>query len=147
MIALINIALSQFGVKEIPGHGHNLTILQYFKDIGHKWVDNDETAWCSAFVNWVAMKCGYQLSGKLNARSWLNVGEEVETPELGDVVIFWREDPTSWKGHVGFFVNYSEDGKFIHCLGGNQGNMVSIKAYPSHRLLGFRRLSKFSNVA
>lgn len=147
MIALLNIALSQFGVKEIPGQGHNSTILRYFREIGHKWVDNDETAWCSAFVNWLAFKCGFQMSGKLNARSWLEVGEEIIKPELGDVVIFWREDPSSWKGHVALFVNYSEDGKFINCLGGNQGNMVSIKPYPTRRLLGFRRLSKLSQAA
>lgn len=61
-------------------------------------------------------------------------------PEPGDVVIFWREDPQSWKGHVGFFFGYSQDGHRVYCLGGNQGNQVSVSAYPTNTVLGFRRL-------
>lgn len=142
MKELVEIALSQYGVKEIAGEKDNQTIVDYFKDIGHKWVKDDETAWCSAFANWVALKAGCEYSGKLNARSWLNIGQEVTEPQLGDVVVFWRDKPSSWKGHVAYFISYSEDKKYIYCLGGNQGNMVCIKAYDASRLLGFRRLNK-----
>lgn len=139
--SLLSIALSQYGVKEIPGETHHPSILSYFKETGHEQIMNDETAWCSAFVNWVALKAGAQTSGRLDARSWLKVGHEVQTPQQGDVVIFWREDPSGWKGHVGFFVNYTQDGRHIHCLGGNQGNTVDIRPYPKAKVLGFRRLS------
>lgn len=135
---LIKIALSQYGVKEIVGSNHNDEVLKYFQDAGHEWVKDDETAWCSAFVNWVAMKSIKEHTGKLNARSWLDVGDEVSSPLVGDVVIFYRGDPKGWKGHVGFYI--SEDDKNINVLGGNQSNMVCIKPYSKSRLLGYRRL-------
>jgi len=34
----IEIALKEYGIKEIPGKDHNQRILQYFEDIGHAWV-------------------------------------------------------------------------------------------------------------
>jgi len=140
MKTLLQIALSQYGVTEIRGLPHNPIILNYFKDIGHQWVKDDETAWCSAFANWVALKARKRGSGKLNARSWLKVGKSITKPKLGDVVVLWRESKTSWKGHVGFFIGYSEDRKHLYIMGGNQNNQVNIKAYPAYRLLGFRRV-------
>lgn len=140
MNTLINTALSQYGVTETLGKVHNQIILNYFKEIGHQWISSDETAWCSAFVNWVALKSEKQRSGILTARSWLKVGTEAKKPTIGNVVVFWRESKQSWKGHVGFFIGYSQDKKYIYCLGGNQNNQVNIKAYPSYRLLGFRTL-------
>ena len=141
MKKLIQIALSQYGVTEIKGTRHNPTIVGYSHEIGYSGIISDETAWCSIFMNWCAKQAGLIRSGKLNARSWLEVGATTTTPEVGDVVIFWRESPKSWKGHVGIYINHSSDGKYIYCLGGNQGNMVCIKAYPANQLLGYRRLT------
>lgn len=135
---LLNIALSQYGIKEIVGKKHNTEVLKYFYDIGHTWVKDDETAWCSAFINWCALKSDKPLSGKLNARSWLTVGEGVEVPEIGDVVVLWRESPGSWKGHVGLFIREADE--HIYILGGNQNNSVCIRAYPKSQLLEYRRL-------
>jgi len=140
MNTLLEIAHSQYGVTEKVGKLHNPIILHYFQEIGHKWVATDETAWCSAFINWVALKANRQRSGKLDARSWLKVGTKVTKPKQGDVVVLWRERKMSWKGHVGLFINYSEDKKYIYVLGGNQNNQVNIQRYPAYRLLGFRRL-------
>lgn len=137
-VPIINIALSQFGIKEIVGSSHNAAVLKYFKEIGHDWVKDDETAWCSAFANWVAKMAGLSHSGKLNARSWLDVGEETQCPEIGDIVVLWRDKPSSWKGHVGFFIR--ESNNHIYILGGNQQNQVKITAYPKGRLLAYRRL-------
>jgi uncharacterized protein (TIGR02594 family) len=138
MSQIVEMALSQYGVKEIPGDRHNKDILKYFSYIGHDWVKDDETAWCSCFMNFVAKMCDKPMSNKLNARSWLLVGEEPTVPQQGDVVIFWRESPDSWKGHVGIYIN--EIGDDINVLGGNQNNSVCIKPYPKERLLGYRRL-------
>jgi uncharacterized protein (TIGR02594 family) len=133
----IDIALSQIGIKEIVGKKHNKEVLKYFSEIGHGWVKDDETAWCSAFVNWVCKKAGLDYSGKLNARSWLDIGENVTEPKLGDIVVFWRDKPDSWKGHVAFFIR--ETPNWIYVLGGNQNNQVKISAYPKKRLLEYRR--------
>ena len=137
---MLNRALSQYGVSEVAGDKDNPIIVNYFKEIGHSWVKDDETAWCSAFVNWVAKKEGYEYSGKLNARSWLSMGDPIGHPEVGDVVVLWRNNKSSWMGHVGFFINQND--KYIYILGGNQNNQVCIKPYPKDRLLEYRRLKK-----
>ena len=135
----LNIAFGEYGVKEIAGDQHNPEILKYFQETGHEWVKDDETAWCSAFLNWVCQKAGLEHSGALNARSWLNVGCEVEAPELGDIVIFSRGNPEGWQGHAGIFIRKTKD--VIYVLGGNQGNEVKISTYQKSKLLGFRRLT------
>lgn len=142
MDSILKTAVAELGEKEISGdHAHNPTIIKYAHEAGFEWVNDDETPWCSIFVNWVAKKHNLQTSNKANARSWLLVGQRVDSqPEPGDVVIFWRESPHSWKGHVGFFFGFSKNGSRVYCLGGNQGNQVSISAYPSDTVLGFRRL-------
>lgn len=137
---VLTIALKEYGTTEIKGASHNPRILQYFQEIGHKWVTTDETAWCSAFMNWVAEEAGLESTGKLNARSWLSAGEKIESPEPGDVVVFWRESTKSWKGHVAIFIR--ETDTHIFCLGGNQGNRVCISTYPKYRVLGYRRLKQ-----
>jgi uncharacterized protein (TIGR02594 family) len=136
---LVNIALSQYGIKEITGKQDNPEVLKYFNEIGFDGAAlKDETSWCSAFVNWVALKAKVERTGKLTARSWLKVGLDVEYPEIGDVVVFWRESKDSWKGHVGIFIRKTDN--LIYVLGGNQNNQVKISAYPDNRLLGYRRL-------
>jgi uncharacterized protein (TIGR02594 family) len=141
MSSILQIATAELGQKEISGKTDNPRIVNYAKESGITGVSNDEIAWCSNFVNWVAYKAGLKRTNKANARSWLVIGQKVdEAPEPGDVVIFWREKPDSWKGHVGFFLGYSKNLSRVYCLGGNQGNQVSISAYPSDTVLGFRRL-------
>lgn len=145
MNELLQIALSQYGVSEIIGKEHNPKIIQYAKETGFNEVIDDETSWCSIFMNWCAMKAKLKRSNSKVARSWLKIGEAVTEPKVGDVVIFWRGNPSSWMGHVGIYIGHSEDGKYIYCLGGNQGNQVSIKDYPTKQLLGYRRLNMESN--
>lgn len=136
---IVNIALSQIGVKEILGQKDNPEVLKYFNEIGYEGNKlKDETSWCSAFMNWVALKAGVNRSNELTARSWLNIGSSVAKPEMGDVVVFWRESPKSWKGHVGIFIRESDG--FVWVLGGNQNNQVNISSYKSNRVLGYRKL-------
>ena len=133
-------ALSYYGVKEVFGPEHNPQIVKFFHDLGYHWINDDETAWCSAFLNYVCLKTGYELTYKLTARSWLDLPTRVLTPRLGDIVIFSTSDPTSWQGHVGLYI--SENHNFIYTLGGNQDNMVGINPYYKSRVLGFRQSRK-----
>lgn len=137
------IAFQEFDVREIVGKGDNPEVLKYFAEIGHSWVKDDETAWCSAFVNYCAKKAGYDYSGKLDARSWLKVGKKTDEPKLGDIVVLWREKKKGWKGHVGFFIKKRKG--LIYILGGNQSNRVKISAYSEHRLLSYITLSKIKS--
>lgn len=138
---LLSVAINEIGVKEIKGTRHSKRILEYAETSGFAWVNDDETPWCSIFMNWVAKKAGLKQSGSASARSWLNVGEAINTPEPGDVVIYYRGDINSWKGHVGIFMGYSANGDRIYTLGGNQMDSVCITAYSAEKLLGFRRLN------
>lgn len=139
MNKMINIALSQFGIREIVGKKDNPEVLKYFNEIGFNGSKlKDETSWCSAFINWCAKKSNLPYSGKLTARSWLKIGMQVKKPQIGDVVVFWRESRQSWKGHVALFIR--ETDIYIYVLGGNQNNQVKISAYPKYKLLQYRRI-------
>jgi uncharacterized protein (TIGR02594 family) len=127
-----------YGLKEVFGPQHNPVIVKMFHDIGYNWVNDYETAWCSASLNYFCKKLGYKRSGELDARSWLKVGLPVSEPLLGDVVVFWRGSIDSWQGHVGIYIN--TQGNQVYCLGGNQENMIGINPFPKSRVLGYRRL-------
>ena len=129
--------LKYYGLKEYFGNKHNPEIIKMFHNIGYDWVNNDETAWCSAAMNYFCKKLGLQRSGKLDARSWLRLPIEVTEPELGDIVILWRNNPNDWTGHVGLFI--SDDNDKIYVLGGNQDNAITIKPFYKNRVLGYRK--------
>lgn len=133
-------ALELYGLKEVPGAEHNKEILEMFAAVGHKWVDNDELAWCAAFVGYCLDFAGYAHTGRLNARSYLKIGNRTDNPRPGDLVIFWRVKEHSIYGHVAFYVN-KRDG-YVNVLGGNQGNKVQVSAYLESRVLEYRRISK-----
>lgn len=119
--------------------GHNPKILQYFKDVGHPWVKDDETAWCAAFVGAMLKRAGMPHTGKLNARSYVEWGDPVALDQArpGDIVVFWRGSPSSWQGHVGFYT--AHDDNYVMVLGGNQANQVNIRPYSREQLLAVRR--------
>jgi uncharacterized protein (TIGR02594 family) len=136
---MIKTALSQYGQKEIDGEAENPTIVNYAKEVGFKWVNSEDTPWCSIFMNWVAMKAGYEYTRKANARSWLDIGSVVDEPKVGDVVVFQRGN-NGYSGHVGMFICKYDDGVYV--LGGNQSDSVKISKYKLKDVLGYRRLKK-----
>lgn len=142
MEELLDVALGEHGVAEQSGAPDNQRILSYAEETDVPDTTADETPWCSIFMNWIADEAGYETTGRQNARSWLNVGRPVESPVPGDVVVFWRESPSSWKGHVGVYVGHSRDKTEVYCVGGNQDDRVDVTTYDTERVLGFRRLRK-----
>jgi len=140
MDKILKIATKELGIREYPGPDHNPRIIKYAEEAGMDWVNDDETPWCSIFLNWVCEKAHFERSHAAAARSWLNIGSHTDLPEPGHIVVYWRISPTSWQGHVGIFLGYSKNRKRIYTLGGNQQNAVSISAYNSDQLLGFRVL-------
>jgi uncharacterized protein (TIGR02594 family) len=122
----------------IEGPHTNAVIEQFYKDAGHAEIKGDDVPWCSAFVGAILHECGLPISGSLLARSWLDIGTDTTTPQLGDLVIFWRVTKDSIFGHVGFYV--SEDNGMIYVLGGNQKNQVCISPFSKTQVLGYRQL-------
>lgn len=142
-----DVAKGYLGTREIPGKNHHPVIVRWLRAC-KSWVSDDETAWCSAFVNFCARELGYESTGELNARSWLEVGETIPLSQArkGDVIILWRVSPTSWKGHVAFLDHYNATRGLLYLLGGNQNDEVNITAYPVSRLLGVRRLRSLDRL-
>jgi uncharacterized protein (TIGR02594 family) len=139
---LLNYAASMYGLKEIIGDSNNFQILNFFNEMGHPEITNDEMSWCSSYMSWCAKQMNLIGSNGLLARSWLEVGEIIEKPKVGDIVIFWRETKNSWQGHVGIYLNENPTTHDIYCLGGNQDDKVCVKSYPAIQLLGYRRLQE-----
>ncbi len=138
---LLSVAHNEFGVHEAPGERDNPRVLEYLRAVQGKraaWFVRDATPWCSAFANWVVMQAGLQGTGKPNARSWLQWGQEVEQPCDGALCVLWRGLPSGPQGHVGFVADSFPRPGYIHLLGGNQGNRVGINEYPLRRVLGYR---------
>ena len=95
--------------------------------------------WCGiAMFNWCD-RAGFETPKNPEvARSWLKVGvDSTAVAEIGDIVVFWRESPQSWKGHVTIYVQKFWEN--LLCLGGNQAGKVQFKLYHQSRLLGCRR--------
>lgn len=132
----MKVAKAEIGTAEIRGSEDNPRIVEYHEHTSLKAQD-DETPWCMAFVNWVLFKCMLLGTGRANARSVVKSENfiKLDGPVYGCIVVFWRESPESWKGHVAFFEELVNNN--VMALGGNQGNEVSIKAYPKSRVLGY----------
>ena len=139
---LLEIMFAEYGLKEIPGEINNPRIVNFANEIGSTWVQNDEVAWCGIFMIWAAKQVGLERAETLDARSWLDVGLKIDEPQLGDIVILWREAIHSWKGHVGVYINHNKTS--VYLLGGNQNNSVCIRPYLIDRVLGYRRLRNLS---
>lgn len=139
---IIQEARKYFGLEEIEGNQHNKAILNFFKETGNGSIKTDEDAWCSVFVGYCAKQAGLNYSKKANAKSWLEQGAATTNPKPGDIVVFWREEPDSWKGHVAIYLGKDETTNEVICLGGNQDDQVCIRQYNVNQVVGYRTLTK-----
>ncbi len=123
------------GVVEVPGGANNPRIIEYHSTCTLR-ATNDETPWCSAFVNWCITQAGLTGTNDAAARSWLQWknGAKIKSPKLGCIVVLKR-GTNPWEGHVGFFSD--EDDSHIQLLGGNQGNEVSVGPQRKENLLAY----------
>jgi uncharacterized protein (TIGR02594 family) len=137
----VGIARGELGQRDYPGPRHNPRVIEYLNTTGFQ-ANNDETSWCSAFVNWCMLKAGQRGTNNAGARSWLTYGQALSSPRPGCIVVLWRQSPSSWKGHVGFFEGF-DVGNRVRLLGGNQGggvdwDEVCVTNFPVERVLGYR---------
>ncbi len=135
-----NILKRYYGVSEVPGEKSNPIILKWIQAFIPGTKDDSTISWCSIGLSEVCKDLGYQRSTSASARSWLTVGENTITPDLDDVVVLWRNNPSSWQGHVGLFIR--RDANHIWLLGANQMDSWSIQKFDIKRVLGYRRLKK-----
>lgn len=134
----VKIGLKEVGVQEISGSKHNPRILEYQSTTSGKYTD-DETPWCGAFVSWVMKQAGIKHNIKVpeRAKEWSNFGYSVSEPSVGTIAVKSRVGG----GHVCIVVGKTSNGK-LYCLGGNQGNLVSIATYDKSVFESFRDYQK-----
>lgn len=133
--AWLSIARAEAGVRTAPSGESNPRITEYHTGTNISGYD-DKVSWCSSFVNWSLGRAGILGTQSALARSWLEWGESLAAPTLGCIVVLWRDEPTSWKGHVGYYLRH--DSKSIHLLGGNQLESVCEHSYPLESVLSYR---------
>jgi uncharacterized protein (TIGR02594 family) len=137
----VAVARGELGQRDYPGPRYNPRVVEYLNTTGLQG-NEDETSWCSAFVNWCMLKARQRGTNNAAAKSWLTYGQALSSPRPGCVVVLWRESPSSWKGHVGFFDGF-DVGNRVRLLAGNQGGGVSwdevcVANFPQERVLGYR---------
>lgn len=135
-------ALKFYGVSEVPGEQSNPIILGWVEEIGAPDGRKDESvAWCATFISNVIKNCGYEIPTErpFKSRSWIDWGDPVEKPEVGDILIFRRK---GGRGHIGLYVGETEESYWVY--GGNQSapdvpDSVSIKLLSKLKCVAIRR--------
>jgi uncharacterized protein (TIGR02594 family) len=147
-VSPFTVAQRFIGIRETAGATSTPLVLAMLKlDAG--WVEDDATAWCSAFLNFCCFVLGLPRSKSLAARSWLLVGRSIPLTDARvgfDVVVLSRgagrqpgPEVIAAPGHVGFYAG--QDATTVLLLAGNQGDAVSLARFPKSRILGIRRLA------
>lgn len=137
----LDVAKKELNQKEIIGPEHNPRIVAYHATTTLK-ANNDETPWCSSFVNWCLKQAGIKGTDSATAISWLSWGKPTSA-KSGAIIVIYNTNAansslTSSGNHVGFLVQ--ETATHYQILGGNQSNKVKISSYPktAWSLKGYR---------
>jgi uncharacterized protein (TIGR02594 family) len=119
------------GVAEIAGPEDNPDIVEAhsYTTLGAK---DDETPWCSSeMCKWME-RAGIPSTKSAAAASWGAWGRELKNGQLGCVVVMSR----TGGNHVALYLD--EDDVGVYCLGGNQGDRVSVRRYSWDSVSHFR---------
>ena len=134
---MLEAAITQLAIEETPGTSVTWQIDSFAKAVGYDLKSDERDNWCGIFLGWCALQTGHAMPEKpWGARQWLKVGDPVEYPQVGDVVVLSRPG-ASWMGHVGLYLRM--EGDYVWLLGGNQGGKVKASKYEASRILGYRR--------
>lgn len=124
-------ALRKMGLHEGT---HNRTLSNWLKSDGATVGDPAKIPWCGDFCETavsLTLPDEPMVVNPYLAANWVKFGIQCR-PQYGAILSFWRGSPSSWKGHVAFYV--AEDDVAYHVLGGNQRNSVSITRIEKNRL-------------
>lgn len=132
--AWMPVALAEEGVREVIGPGDNPRIAEYLAstDLDRELAREDETPWCSGFVNWCVEHAGYAGTNSASAGSWRHWGKAAGTGRRGLITVLSRQGGH----HVGFWLR--KEGRRIILWGGNQRDAVGECDYDESRLIDLR---------
>lgn len=151
MIDVVDVALSQLGVREKTGHNDGIPFERYALP------KEAPLPWCARFVRWCFAQMGHGLPGNpyeigsvtamqrafVDAGAWM--GPDV-TPRRGDVVLFTERglsDKDRHGHHVGIVVRVDDDGRLM-TVEGNWGDRVAevVRRVDSPDIWGYARWAK-----
>lgn len=127
-------ARSKIGEKEISGGKNNQFIVDCFDWTTYD-ADDDETAWCAAFVAWAVQ----QRSASAAAKWWATYGTACALIPGAIVVVRHLTGKLKGRYHVTFCESVISETSF-NGLGGNQQNKVGINHYgkPDYEIVACR---------
>lgn len=133
-------ALKHLGTKETPGPASNPNIQAWIK-MAAAWLDGDDskTAWCGCFRGHLGIETATGCPREhFRAASWAKWGKPVdltkpETWQQGDTIVMTRPGGN----HVCLLDRVR--GSTVFCLGGNQGDAVTIASFNLSRVTHVRR--------
>jgi uncharacterized protein (TIGR02594 family) len=140
----MEVAAGEIGESEVRGRcRHNERIVEYQGATTLRSLD-DETPWCSSFVNWCLQQVGIVGTRSALAASWLNWATGVPCDaRTGAICVIYNERAVNTGlsrtgNHVGFLV--AATARRYLLLGGNQSDQVRVSSFPtlSWRLRGYR---------
>ena len=117
---IITLATAEIGNGEIGKNNAGKYVKRYNQGL--------EAAWCAGFVSYILKQANFTgLDYSLSTKAIYNQAKEKNrvtlTPKVGYLIVFWRDNPKSWKGHVGIISKI--DDTFLYSVEGNK------RAFPS----------------
>ena len=148
------------GTEWAPGDGPKRAIEDWLTFIGNAYPAMSNYCrsaaglpyfeWCGLAVGYCIAKAGIQpvygvkdTDRFLWALAWQEWGDTVQSPELGDVVVF---DFSAGRQHVTLFEKDNGNGYWA-CRGGNQSNQVRVSNFPKSCVYAVRRPSAAMSLA
>lgn len=147
--AALAVAINEMnaGHGEVGGNNMGPHVARYLNGI--VGTPND---WCAGFVSFCFETSGqpmpFQYSvgarnilGQLETKGWGVKPSSAHPPIPGDIIVWWRQAPSSWKGHIGIVHSY--DNGIVRTIEGNKTSKVASFAYTLgaiDKLLGFARV-------
>ena len=143
----VAIAEMNAGHGEVGGNNMGPHVTRYLNGI--VGTPND---WCAGFVSFCFSTSGQPIPFKysvgardildqLKAKGWAVKPDNTHPPLPGDIIVWWRQAPSSWKGHIGIVHSY--DNGIVRTIEGNKTSMVGSFVYTLgaiDKLLGFARV-------
>jgi uncharacterized protein (TIGR02594 family) len=110
-------------------------LMTFLRSDGNTLGDPSKLPWCGDFVQTCIAVALPREPVPVNpywALNWLKFGRSIDAPHLGAIAVFKRPGG----GHVAFVAGH--DANYVHTLGGNQSNTVSISRVKKSQLQGYR---------
>lgn len=134
----MKLARTDLGIRETPGVANNPVLMKRFSSITKALgivYNADSVPWCGAIMAWWMTQSGITPPLiAVRAKSWATWGANIAADRIapGAVLVFEREGG----GHVALYVG--EDSTHYHCLGGNQGDAITITRIAKSRCVARR---------